>query len=68
MWATCEFSVWGYWSQLTVDSWKIAIPVVVATFLMLQSSVILAWFKSKVQKRYIERLKITHRLRKVKRR
>ncbi|KAK0738286.1 hypothetical protein B0T18DRAFT_441064 [Schizothecium vesticola] len=48
--------------------WKIAIPVVVATFLLLQSSVILAWFRSKVQKRYIERLKITHRLRKVKRR
>lgn len=53
--------------MLTGVSWKIAIPVVVATFLLLQSSVILAWFKSKVQRRYIQRLRITHRLRKVKR-
>lgn len=51
----------------TGDSWKIAIPVVVATFLLLQSSVILAWFKSKVQKRYIAKLRITHKLRKMKR-
>jgi len=63
-----SFLHWVFGLVLTADSWKIAIPVVAATFLLLQSSVILAWFKSKVQKRYIERLKITHRLRKVKRR